>query len=249
MQLSDKAFGTLMSELETKASWLLDPRYERILSGRSDFSLSEVGVDDWPVTVYVSPVPGEGELGDAFLRMIYKLATLVFLQRSRKPKRQVLMVGDEIGSSWGEGLRPEVLQLLTLGRFKNVSVLNYWQDVSQVTAAMGEEGRDTVFGNSATLLFGVNDSTTREFATSRLGRHTVRQREGWWGPRQTREVDLASTDAIDRDLAMTSPLAYYFSPARRPVCVHLPAFKDIRTPEGALLRGMPGMDGHYEEFE
>lgn len=248
MQLSEKSFGSVISELETKASWLLDPRYQQVMNGESDFALSEIGVDGWPVTVYVSPVQGEGESGDAFLRMMYKLASLIFLQRSWRPKQQILMVGDEIGSSWGKGLREEVLQLLTLGRYKNVSVVNYWQDVSQIDEALGAHGRHTALGNSATLLFGLNDDCTRDFASSRLGRHTIKARQGWRGASTPREVDLASADAIDRELAMTSPLAYVFSPARRPMCVHLPAFKDITTPEGAFFQGMPGMDGHYEEF-
>ena len=41
-QLGEKNFGTVVSELESKASWLLDPRYEKVVNApKSDFRLSE----------------------------------------------------------------------------------------------------------------------------------------------------------------------------------------------------------------
>ena len=175
--------------------------------------------------------------------MFYGLASLIFLQRDFRPKKQILLVGDEIGSTWGRALRDQVLQNITLGRARSVCCVNYFQDSNQFEQVFGREAQHTVAGNSAALMFGANDPTTKEFISSYLGSHTIRGHKG-----VKREVPLVSPDAVGRELAMTSPLAYYLSPAHRPIRVELPAYMRITTPEGATFPGMPGMDGHYEEF-
>lgn len=249
MQLGEKAFGTLNSELQTKANFLVDPRYQAVMSAGSDFSMEEVGADPaWPITVYISPVANEDESSDAYLRMHYRLASLLFLKRDFKPEHPILMVGDEI-AQWGKGLSREVLTLHTYGRFRNVMCLNYWQNFSQLNSALGHDDAQTVLANSAQMFFANSDRAGREFIKDALGATTIRTRRGgWWSPKESREVPLMSDDAIDRDLNMRSNLAYVLPSSTRPICVRRCAFKRIRTPEGALYDGLPGMKGHYTEF-
>ncbi|QDV71869.1 type IV secretory system conjugative DNA transfer family protein [Botrimarina mediterranea] len=247
LQMGEKTFGGVNAELQAKANFLVDPRYQRVM-GRSDFSLEEIGADpEWPVSAYFSPVAGEGEEPLAFLRMAYRLGSQIFLKRDFKPEHPIVVVGDEIGSSWGRGLRHEVLNLHTYGRFRNVMCINYWQDLSQTYSALGREGAQTALANSAQMFFGGACREGREYLRERLGEKTIHI-GGFGRQRERRQVELASSDAIDRDLNMGSSLAYVLPSSSRPVCVRRVAFKTIRTPEGAVYEGLPGVRGHYSEF-
>ena len=242
MSMGDRAFGSLQSQLDTLGGWMLDERYEAVLCGPSDFSYEEVGIEGWPVTVYISPVQGE-VAGEALLRAHLDLSTLVFQQRSWTPKSPIKIYADEIGS-WGKGCRDQCLRLFMIGRSKNISLHCWFQGYKSASDCWGNDGASTMVANSAQQVFGVKDSETCQFIRDEIGKVTIHKRER--GSMVDREVEAMTDYAIRQELSMLSPYMYCFN-SRGPFRLIRPAFKALRTKEGASFIGMP-VSGHYDEF-
>jgi hypothetical protein len=236
-QLGERNFGALNSELQTNAGWMLDPTMAAVLEGPSSFSFEEVGVDGWPVTVFITPPRGE-KPANAWLRSTLELMQLVFQQRESVPSQSVAIICDEL-KFWGAECQ-SVKDSMNILRDKNVSIHLYTQSYAQLIEMYGEQGAAEVLSASCLQLFGCNDLRTRQFVHERLGQTTCKV-EGIDGI-----VDLASTDAIDRDLSLTSPLQVVLSPGAAPMLLGRVAHKPIRTKEGAFFEGLH-LEGHYDE--
>jgi type IV secretory pathway TraG/TraD family ATPase VirD4 len=239
--LGENAFGTLNSELQTRCSWMLDPGMERVLSGPSDFRMEEVGVDRWPVMVFAIPPRGE-PAAYAWLRTLYELSTLVWQQRTKVPKKPLLVVADEM-KLWGKEVT-SVKDSLAVVRDVNVKLWIYAQNYPQLVAMYTECGAQEILSACTLQAFGCSDPGTRRMIRERLGKTTIRRHQG----AQSRDeiVDLVSDDAIDRELSVSSPLQYVIPTHLPPMRLGRLGHKAVKTKQGLRLQGLP-LGGHYED--
>ncbi|QDS97080.1 type IV secretory system conjugative DNA transfer family protein [Adhaeretor mobilis] len=240
-QLGEKAFGTLNSELQTKGIWMLDPTMEKVLSGPSDFRIDEIGVDDWPVTLFAIPPRGE-RAADAWLRSIFELAGLVFQQRKGAPKRPILVVADEVGI-WGKEVN-KVREWLAIMRDKNVKLWLHAQNYPQLVEMYTESGAQQILSACVLQVFGCSDPETRQMIGKELGKRKLKGKQNDHDYKEV--VDLAAGDAIARELSLSSSLQYVLAPNLPPMRLARVAHDRLTTDDGAHFDGLP-LKGHYEE--
>ncbi len=242
--LGEKTLGPLMSTIGTRTRWMLaDTRVRDLLSGPSDFSLEEFGAAGPPLSVFVTPVRGDKST-QAFLRMLLELSVLMFQQRRVRPSRRVLLLADEV-PAWGEEQVNTLRASMNILRDQLVSVWLYGQSYSQLVHLCEEQGAAEILSACCLQVFGCRDKPTVEMIRDRLGKTTIRRRDGWGQPPRREEVCLADTDAIYDELSPASPLQYVFPFAGRPVRLYRPGFLSTQTREGLVVRGL-NYEGHYD---
>jgi hypothetical protein len=239
LSLEERTLGNLMSTVGNGTRWMLgDPRMRSMLTGRSDFSLDEVGRGKTPLTVYVTPIRGD-QSSEAFLRVFLQLALLVWQERDWTPERPIALVADEV-PNWGRDQVELLARSLNILRDKRVVSFIYGQSLAQFLSILGPSGLQEMISATTLQAFGVRDQTTLEILRNRLGQTTVRRGGG------KATVWVADTDAIYDELAPSSPLTYVFPyQTGRAMRLHRAAFIDTRTREGLHA---PWIDyrGHYD---
>lgn len=83
--------------------------------------------------------------------------------------RNALFLVDEAGNL---GNMREVMLALTLGRSKGIRLATFWQDMAQMRAAYGEEGRMFMSNSSLRLFLGTNDLQDSRYISEVLGSDT-----------------------------------------------------------------------------
>ena len=246
LQLGEKAFGNLYSELETNCRWATDGPMRRHLSGGCDFKFSWLGVDAFPVSVFIIPPRGDAAFQAAvpWLRTLAEFSLQIFQTMDHVPKKvPILWVGDEY-RQWGSKVAA-VRNGLTILRDRNVKLWLYVQSWGQVLDMFGEHGVAELEAACTAQIFGVQDLITAKHFSERLGKLTLRDRHGR-GARMRHEVDLVTPAELMLELRLTSNLEYVFPPGVLPMRLERPAFKPLRTMDGGMFAGLP-LDGHYDD--
>lgn len=240
-QLGDKAWGTLNSELQTKGVWMLDETMQDVLCGPSDFRIEEIGIDAWPVTLFVVPPRGQAE-HYPWMRTLFELAGLVFQQRPGRPKHPVLVIADEVGI-WGKEVN-KAREWLAIMRDKHVKLWLYAQNYNQLEEMYGKSGAMQIISACALQVFGCTDPQTAEMIGNKLGKRKIKREIG--GNDYREAVELSAGDAISRELRLDSSLQYVLAPNLPPMLLNRAAHTRLATVEGASFEGL-ALRGHYEE--
>lgn len=246
-QLGDKSFGSIYSEFENNCRWATDGWMRECLSGPSGFSFFWLGDDQNPVTIFIVALRGARSFQASipWLRTISELSLEIFATRTTVGKVPVLWCGDEY-RSWGGDIE-SVQRGFGLLRDRGVKLSLCAQSWDQLVDMFGQHGAAELESCSTMQYFGVNDLSTADRISRRLGKHVVRQSRGFF-KRHTSYVDadLITPAEVMQELRSSSNLQYVFPSSTLPMRLERVAYKPMRTKDGGKFAGLP-LAGHYDE--
>lgn len=245
MQLGDRAFGSINAEVGNATRWITDPMMRRHLSGPSDFSYTELGDDQYPVTVFLVPPRAAFQEALPFLRVHSELGLQLSVLKRQRPSIPTLFLCDEF-RQYGDSIRA-IRDGATILRDARVKLWLFTQSWPSLVDTIGEDGANELSSCSAVQYFGVNDVPTAERISRELGRYTIRE-GGRLRRTPTREniYDVVTPAEVMQELRKTSSLQYVFPATSAPMKLVRTSFKPIVTAEGARFPVLP-LDGHYDD--
>ena len=163
VNMSDKERSSILSTAIVQTDFLDSPAMRDVLD-RSDFTLTSL--KDAPTTVYLSLPAGRMGTHSRWLRLMIAL-TIEAMERHRKrPEHPVLIIMDEFHAL---GPMQTIEQAAGLIAGYGVRLWPVLQDLTQLKRDY-KESWETFLGNAGlTQWFGVNDLTTLEYLSKRLG--------------------------------------------------------------------------------
>ena len=246
MQLGDRAFGSINAEVGNATRWITDPMMRRHLSGPSDFSYTELGNDENPVTVFLIPPRAAFQEALPFLRVHSELCLQLLVLKRQRPSIPTLFLCDEF-RQYGEKIRA-IRDGATILRDARVKLWLFTQSWPSLIETLGQDGANELSSCSAVQYFGVNDVPTAERISRELGRYTIREGGRFGGmARQENTYDVVTPAEVMQELRKTSPLQYVFPATSAPMKLTRASFKPIVTSEGARFPVLP-LDGHHDDL-
>jgi type IV secretion system protein VirD4 len=246
--MSDRERAGVLSTAIVQTEFLDSPAMREVLQS-SDFSLTDL--KEKPISVYLSLPAGRMGTHSRWLRLMIAL-TIEAMERNRtRPKHPVLIIMDEFHSL---GAMSVIERAAGLIAGFGVRLWPIIQDLSQLKA-LYPQSWETFLGNAGmTQWFGVNDLTTLEYLSKRLGQTTlevVSQGEvskgqianGFTGKSLSRQVvSLMSAEEIGRFFSRQSGRQLLLYPGSDPI-----ATERLNYDENALLTGKFDPDPAYLE--
>ncbi|WP_428409085.1 type IV secretory system conjugative DNA transfer family protein [Hyphococcus sp.] len=223
--MSDRERSSVLSTAIVQTDFLDSPAMAKVLS-HSDFTLADI--KNTPCTIYLSLPAGRMGTHSRWLRLMIAL-TIEAMERNRaRPEHPALIIMDEF-----HVLGPMSVIERAAGLIAGFGV-RLWpvlQDLTQLKRDYPESW-ETFLGNAGlTQWFGLNDLTTLEYLSKRLGQTTlesVSQGEismaqaanGYSGKSTTRQVvDLMSAEEIGRYFSRQSGRQLVLWPGTDPIAL------------------------------
>ena len=245
MQLCDRAFGSVNAEVGNATRWIADPMMRRHLSGPSDFSYTELGDDQYPVTVFLIPPRTAFQESLPFLRVHAELSLQLLVLKQRRPATPTLFLCDEY-RQYGSSIAA-IKDGATILRDARVRLWLFTQSWPSLVDTIGEEGANELSSCSAVQYFGVNDVPTAERISRELGKYTVRCGGRLRGkPSHETTYDVVTPAEVMQELRKTASLQYVFPATSGPMRLTRTSFKPLVTDEGARFPVLP-LAGHYDD--
>ena len=244
--MSEKERSSILSTAIVQSDFLDSPAMQSVLA-RSDFTLASL--KEQPVTVYLSLPAGRMGTHSRWLRLMIALA-IEAMERSRaRPLHPVLIVMDEFHT-----LGPMKVIERAAGLIAGFGV-RLWpvlQDLTQLKRDY-RESWETFLGNAGlTQWFGINDLTTLEYLSKRLGQttlDTISQSEiskgqllsGFTGQSRSKQVvDLMTPEEIGRYFSRQSGRQLVLWPGTDPI-----AMQRLNYDTEPMLAGLFDPDPNY----
>lgn len=244
--MSDKERSSILSTAIVQTDFLDSPAMQGVLM-RSDFTLGDL--KERPTSVYLSLPAGRMGTHSRWLRLMIAL-TLEAMERSRtKPQHPVLILMDEFHAL---GRLTTIERAAGLIAGYGVRLWPILQDLTQIKRDY-KESWETFLGNAGlTQWFGVNDLTTLEYLSKRLGQTTldvVNQGEisrgqalkGFSGRSVSKQViELMTPEEIGRYFSRQSGRQLVLWPGSDPIVM-----ERLNYDTDPLLRGKFDPDPNY----
>ncbi|MGL4511962.1 MAG: TraM recognition domain-containing protein [Lacipirellulaceae bacterium] len=237
--LGENGLGAVLSEVGVRCRFLLSGWMRDHLIGASDFSYADVGDDNRPMGVFIVPLRGQAGIDNSipWLRMHTGLAVAHLTTRKQRPEVSTLLVADE-ARQWLSGVRA-VSGGLTLLRESHTRCLLHFQSWSSALATLGKDVAGELEATSTLVYFALSDLETAERLSRRLGYVHL--------PGIGR-VPLKPASELLKELSIDSPLAYAVG-AGMPACrFRRLSFRTVSTRDGLRLRGLPALQGQYDDL-
>lgn len=223
--MSDKERSSILSTAIVQTDFLDSPSMRDVLS-KSDFTLKDL--KETPSTVYLSLPAGRMGTHSRWLRLMIALAIEAMERHAKKPEHPVLIIMDEF-----HALGPMRVIERAAGLIAGYGV-RLWpilQDLTQLKRDY-KESWETFLGNAGlTQWFGVNDLTTLDYLSRRLGKTTLevisqgeisrsKAAEGFSGRSVSKQiVDLMTTEEIARFFSRQSNRQLVLWPGADPIAL------------------------------
>ncbi|MEO0400447.1 MAG: type IV secretory system conjugative DNA transfer family protein [Pseudomonadota bacterium] len=165
--MSDKERSGVLSTANVQTEFLDSPAMRRVLS-KSDFRLEDLKLKK--LTVYLSLPAGRMGTHARWLRLMIALTIEAMEREQTRPSDPVLVIMDEFHAL---GPMKTIERAAGLIAGFGVRLWPILQDLTQLQSDY-KESWETFLGNAGlTQWFGVNDLTTLEYLSKRLGRMTM----------------------------------------------------------------------------
>lgn len=244
--MSDKERSSILSTAIVQTDFLDSPAMRGVLS-HSDFTLKEI--KETPSTVYLSLPAGRMGTHSRWLRLMIALAIEAMERYPQKPEHPVLVIMDEFHAL---GPMQTIERAAGLIAGFGVRLWPILQDLTQLKRDY-KESWETFLGNAGlTQWFGVNDLTTLEYLSKRLGKTTLdvisqgeisraKAAEGFLGKSLSKQVvDLMTTEEIARFFSRQSNRQLVLWPGADPI-----AIERLHYDSDPLLTGKFDPDPNY----
>ncbi len=223
VMMSEKERSSILSTAIVQTEFLDSPAMKTVLD-QSDFSLRDL--KDKPTSVYLSLPAGRMGTHSRWLRLMIAL-TVEAMERHRKvPEHPVLIIMDEFHAL---GPMRTIERAAGLIAGYGVRLWPILQDLTQLKRDY-KESWETFLGNAGlTQWFGINDLTTLEYLSKRLGQttlDTVSQGElsrdqimkGFTGQNRSKQiVDLMTPEELGRFFSRQSGRELILWPGTDPI--------------------------------
>ena len=248
VNMSDKERSSILSTAIVQTDFLDSPAMRSVLD-HSDFTLTSL--KDKPTTVYLSLPAGRMGTHSRWLRLMIAL-TIEAMERHRKrPEYPVLIIMDEFHAL---GQMKTIERAAGLIAGYGVRLWPILQDLTQLKRDY-KESWETFLGNAGlTQWFGVNDLTTLDYLSKRLGKTTldvISQGEisrdqvlkGFTGQNHSKQiVELMTPEELGRYFSRQSGKQLVLWPGTDPI-----AIDRINYDSDPLLQGKFDPDPNYRE--
>lgn len=248
--MSEKERSSVLSTAVVQTDFLDSPSMESVLSS-SDFTLASL--KDEPTTVYLSLPAGRMGTHSRWLRLMIALA-IEAMERHRKiPARPVLIIMDEFHAL---GPMKTIERAAGLIAGYGVRLWPILQDLTQLKRDY-KESWETFLGNAGlTQWFGVNDLTTLEYLSKRLGKTTLdaishgeisrsQAMNGFSGQSRSKQiVDLMTPEELGRFFSRQSGRQLILWPGTDPI-----ALQRLNYDTEPLLKGNFDPDPNYNGLD
>lgn len=244
--MSDKERSSILSTAIVQTDFLDSPAMQDVLV-KSEFTLASL--KETPTTIYLSLPAGRMGTHARWLRLMIAL-TLEAMERSpARPKHPVLILMDEFHAL---GRLTTIERAAGLIAGYGVRLWPVLQDLTQIKRDY-KESWETFLGNAGlTQWFGVNDLTTLEYLSKRLGQTTldvINQGEisrgqalkGFSGRSVSKQtIDLMTSEEISRYFSRQSGRQLVLWPGSDPIVMDR-----LNYDTDPLLRGKFDPDPNY----
>ncbi|MEM6746258.1 MAG: type IV secretory system conjugative DNA transfer family protein [Pseudomonadota bacterium] len=246
--MSDKERSSILSTAIVQTDFLDSAAMRGVLS-KSDVSLADL--KDKPTTVYLSLPAGRIGTHRRWLRLIIALAVEAMERHRQRPEHPVLVIMDEF-----HALGPMQVIERAAGLIAGFGV-RLWpvlQDLTQLKRDYPESW-ETFLGNAGlTQWFGLNDLTTLDYLSKRLGQTTldviskgeVSQRQylqGFSGKSLSKQiVDLMTAEEIGRYFSRQSGRQLVLWPGSDPI-----ACTRLNYDQAEMFEGLFDPDTNYQD--
>ena len=246
--MSDKERSSVLSTAIVQTDFLDSAAMKSVLA-KSDFTLASL--KDTPSTVYLSLPAGRMGTHSRWLRLMIALTIEAMERHKVRPHHPVLILMDEL-----HALGPMQVIERAAGLIAGYGV-RLWpilQDLTQIKRDY-KESWETFLGNAGlTQWFGINDLTTLEYLSKRLGQTTLnvisqgeisrgQAMKGFSGRSLSRQVvDLMSPEEISRYFSRQSGRQLVLWPGSDPI-----AMQRLDYDTDPLLRGKFDPDPNYQQ--
>ncbi|MEM9989000.1 MAG: type IV secretory system conjugative DNA transfer family protein [Pseudomonadota bacterium] len=246
VSMAYKERASVLSTAMVQTDFLDSPAMQSVL-GASDFTLTSL--KDTPSTVYLSLPAGRMGTHARWLRLMIAL-TLEAMERHRvKPPHPVLIIMDEFHAL---GPLKTIERAAGLIAGYGVRLWPILQDLTQLKRDY-KESWETFLGNAGlTQWFGVNDLTTLDYLSKRLGKTTLESisqgeisrdqvMKGFTGQSRSRQiVDLMTPEELGRYFSRQSGKQLVLWPGTDPI-----AIERINYDQDPLFEGKFDPDPNY----
>lgn len=223
--MSDKERSSILSTAIVQTDFLDSPAMQEVLS-RSDFTLASL--KDTPTSVYLSLPAGRMGTHSRWLRLMIGLAIEAMERHTARPIHPVLIIMDEFHAL---GAMQVIERAAGLIADYGVRLWPILQDLTQLKRHY-KESWETFLGNAGlTQWFGVNDLTTLEYLSKRLGKTTLdvfsqgeisrsKAAEGFSGRSLSKQVvELMTPEEIGRFFSRQSGRQLVLWPGTDPIAI------------------------------
>jgi type IV secretion system protein VirD4 len=166
--MADKERASVMSTVRTQTKYLDSPALAKIMK-TSDFRLRDLKTKK--LTVFLSLPATRMATHARWLRVIIALALVAFEREQSKPDLPALWILDEF-ASLGHMRSLEMAAGLMAGF--GVKLLTVLQDLGQIKKAYKDSWETFIANSGVVAVWGVNDQTTLEYVSQKLGQTGVR---------------------------------------------------------------------------
>ncbi|MEM8936667.1 MAG: type IV secretory system conjugative DNA transfer family protein [Pseudomonadota bacterium] len=246
LAMSDKERSSVLSTAIVQTDFLDSPAMQNVLA-RSDFTLSSL--KDTPTTVYLSLPAGRIGTHSRWLRLMIALAIEAMERNRMRPRHPVLFLMDEFHAL---GPMKTIERAAGLIAGFGVRLWPILQDLTQLKRDY-KDSWETFLGNAGlTQWFGVNDLTTLEYLSKRLGQTTLnvdnqgeiskaQAMNGFTGRSVSRQiVELMTPEEIGRYFSRQSGRQLVLWPGSDPI-----AIARLNYDESPALTGKFDPDPNY----
>lgn len=245
--MSDRERSSVLSTAIVQTEFLDSPAMRDVLA-RSDFTLGSL--KEQPSTVYLSLPAGRMGTHSRWLRLMIALS-LEAMERCRtRPHHPVLIIMDEFHAL---GTMHTIERAAGLIAGYGVRLWPVLQDLTQLKRDY-KESWETFLGNAGlTQWFGVNDLTTLDYLSKRLGKTTLevisqgelsrsQAAEGYSGRSVSKQiVELMTTEELGRFFSRQSGRQLVLWPGSDPIVMERIHYDDDR-----ILKGKFDPDPNYQ---
>ena len=244
--MSDRERSSILSTAIVQTAFLDSPAMRKVLA-RSDFTLASL--KHTPTSVYLSLPAGRMGTHSRWLRLMIALSLEAMERHRMRPTHPVLILMDEFHAL---GPMQSIERAAGLIAGFGVRLWPILQDLTQLKRDY-KESWETFLGNAGlTQWFGVNDLTTLEYLSKRLGKTTLdvisqgeisrsKAAEGFSGRSVSKQVvDLMTMEELGRFFSRQSGRQLVLWPGSDPI-----ALERLHYDSDPLLAGKFDPDPNY----
>jgi type IV secretion system protein VirD4 len=167
LRKSDKGRASVLSTCSSNTNFLDSPRMAQSLT-RSDFDMEDLKRRQ--ITVYVVIPPERLTSGSRWLRLLTSFAINAAARVEGRPRQRILYLLDEFAAL---GRLEKVEEAVGLMRGYGIWLWPILQDLNQLKALYPGTWESFMANSGLVQAFGVNDLTTAQWVSARIGQTTV----------------------------------------------------------------------------
>lgn len=160
-------YSGIMSGISQSVSILGSPALQMALSGPSTMTFKDM-LKAGSINKFFIMIPAH--LVEPCAPVIRCIFTAITIEQQRNPQQRISLILDEAAQL---GKFDALLRMYSFGRGSNTHVISVWQNLGQLISLYGQDGCDTILGNSQSKWFlSVASEKSADFLSRYLGKTT-----------------------------------------------------------------------------